>query len=300
MMRMLKTEASRRRLAVAGAVLAFAAASGGCVLDGAANYKRDLVLTGEHDAATGLEFEGHNGSITVRRGELPGISISATVRATTQDRADGFSLVLERGDGVTRIVPRWPDDRRLGNEGVTVEIELAGASSFHLESSNGRITVTDLSGELRAESSNGRIEVRRHDGPIRVETSNGRVEIEAATGEVMAETSNGRVVVSLADESDGPVRISTSNGSVSLDVGDGIAGTLNASTSNGSITLMGPDGQRVKRNDSVSLMFGSPGGSSRISTSNGSVSITSDEGEMTMGGGESVPERMPEQPASDL
>ncbi|MEM1331263.1 MAG: hypothetical protein AAGG07_11950 [Planctomycetota bacterium] len=290
------------RAVLGGAALAASLVmGGGCVYKGwtSADYEQTVSLTGEHDPEHGLLVRTENGSITVSRGELPGVSVTADVRAQTQERADAVTIRMERYGDTLRIEPDWPDGKRLNGEGVTLRIQVAGSSSTDLRSSNGALKVQGLGGSVEAQSSNGPITVFDHGGPVRLRTSNGRIEVIGARDAVDVGTSNGRVKIELADAADGPVLVRTSNGSVTIDLGDGIAGGITATTSNGSVSLMGP-GTSLVGDKLGQMMFAEPGPESTVRTSNGSVSIVTGDASAQMKTDKQARKTMSERPGSDV
>lgn len=124
-----------------------------------------------------------------------------------------------------------------------------------LESSNGDISVTGLSGAFRATASNGRIVATGLSGKADATTTNGIIELTmaAVTADVSAETTNGQVTVTVP-------RNSNAN--------------LSARVTNGEITHDNLDVQVVESSRRrLDGRIGSGGPSLRIETTNGAVRI---------------------------
>lgn len=244
----------------------------------------------------GLDVETSNGAIKVDKDadDSTQASISVTVRAQTQERADAASIITaQSADGGLSIRIQWPEGRRRSNEGASVEVTVPDSAWVRLKNDNGSIECTDLRGVGEFRTTNGRITVRNHNGDAKAATSNGAIEltgirgsVEASSnngrltaedidGFVTAETTNGRVEIALADSSRGPVKIETTNGGVGLTVGRAFTGELTASTTNGSIRDNLPESMRKNASRRAkTFSFTTEGVRSEVSTSNGSIEIT--------------------------
>lgn len=88
-----------------------------------------------------------------------------------------------------------------------------------VESSNGDISVTGLTGAFRASASNGRIIGMDLGGSAHASTTNGVVELTMATvtGDVTAETTNGKVTVTVPRGTNATLSARVTNGEISHD-----------------------------------------------------------------------------------
>lgn len=271
---------------------------GGCDWE-SAKYKSEKALSVSHVAGTGLDVQTENGKVVVRRGGTGEVAIKATVRAMTQERADGAKVTAGRSagadaSGANALVVRvdWPEGKREPSEGCTFEITIPEAAWVRLNSSNGGITIENLGGTADLKTSNSSIEVKGHQGDVKASTSNASVRasdiggsLEAQTsnssmtitdvdGFVKATTSNGTVNLSLSRLSKGPIHVKTSNGSVNLDLPTGYVGKLDLHTSNGSIKHSGfPNAQYDYAKGHGVLQLGGGGEESTVNTSNGSIKV---------------------------
>ena len=265
----------------------------GCGWGGYATFDETRASMAVLDSADSIEVRSRNGAITIRKGYVDNVSISATLKARSDERLaemkvtrietdQGLSIGVEPAGGV------WKN-----GEGASFEIIVPGADGVLVRSGNGSIRIEGLAGHADLDTSNGRIAVLDHDGDIDADTSNGRIEIERVRGDVTASTSNGRitavdlhgsarlhtsnggVTARLADDSTGPLNVTTSNGAVRVEVGESFSGMLTASTSNGRLNVEG--GRNVQLESlskrRVTLSVGDSGGESKIRTSNGSLTI---------------------------
>jgi DUF4097 and DUF4098 domain-containing protein YvlB len=230
----------------------------GCGLVGTADFKATKTITLAHAAGKPIDVQTENGSVEVRQGGTE-VSVTASLRATTQARLDEMAVTLERTeDGTLRVVPVWPQGGRTGNEGCSIVLTLPDMSGATIGTTNGSISVDGPAGAVRARSANGKITL-------------------AGVRSVDAETSNGSITIALAADATGPVRADTSNGQVSLALGKAFVGQLTASTSNGSISDKSGLATRTQKIRSTRGIFDFGGVSlpaSSLETSNGSITIT--------------------------
>lgn len=269
----------RTRACVLSAVAGSTVLLSGCV-SGWQNtrFERDIETTFLLPAGAGLHVRSANGGIELTEAMRDDVLVKATVRATTQERADAVRIVGSSESGDLQISAVWPGERK-GSEGVSFTIEAPGGRAVDVATSNGGVWIDGFAGGVVAESSNGRVVVNAHDGPLELHTSNGKIVVTDATGSVRARTSNGRVTVKLAENGEGPVRARTSNGGIDLVVGPGFAGTIQTDTSNGSISVHDEtSGGRLEmvrdgRTEKV-IRIDAGATESSLDTSNGSVRVT--------------------------
>jgi DUF4097 and DUF4098 domain-containing protein YvlB len=229
------------------AVVTAAVALGGCAAPHRVSETFSTVLPWE--GYERVEIATRNGAVTVRSSEVDDVRIEGRKVVSTWHLEEGEALlsqlVVEMGPraddaGVLRVALDYPDSLREANPGVSLVVALPRRCPVQVRTSNGRIELEGLDGEVAADTSNGRIEVRDVRGPLRVETSNGRVTLEDVQGDVEVKTSNGRITAGglLA----GSCRLRTSNGAIRADVTPAADAPLMLRTSNGSIHLTVPDG----------------------------------------------------------
>ena len=247
-----------------------------------------------HLAGTAVSATSANGWIEAIQTDRVDVGIEVDLYGRDEERLNFATVHADRmGDNTLRIWVEWPGGKRVNNEGATIAIQLPDAVGIELQSSNGHLTITGLSGHAQLKTSNGSIKVDRHDGSIYADTSNGKLQAEHVSGEIemyssngkviitdafgpiQAETSNGHVYVSTMDGNEGPVRIRTSNGRIDLDLGDGFEGVLKAKSSNGKISVVGIENARLieSSKNRVELQIGDSNEVSAAQTSNGSVRI---------------------------
>lgn len=292
MMNMMKRTAGVA--ACAGLGLGLAACSGVMPLEQGSAVVTSAATPGVMDVRT------QNGSVEIRRADVPEVVISATIKARTRERVEATRVVAEpTGTGMSVRV-EWPDGVRHGNEGCSLVIQTPGAGGVAVDTSNGSVTIAGLSGRAEVDTSNGAIAIADHTGDVHADTSNGAITLERVTGEVVVDTSNGRIrLVDVggkvrADTSNGgivleqaagnacPFELTSSNGSVTVIVSDAFAGEVDASTSNGGVRILGAtmvNGSRHSATARFACITPVEGaataaaGTSVVRTSNGSVDV---------------------------
>ena len=120
----------------------------------------------------------------------------------------------------------------------------------HLETSGGKILVSELTGDVNANTSGGTLNFAKIRGPLKGETSGGAITTTDCDGEIQIETSGGKI-----------------------DVGGG-SGSLTASTSGGSIAVRNFGGSAKVETSGGGLRFENVRGSLHGETSGGSISAS--------------------------
>lgn len=282
---------SRRAVLAGGGALGAAAVSG-CI---GAGGDRDVTETVEESYETGdvseLAIELDDGDVTVRGEEREGIDVTATKRAAGENHLDDVELAADRDDGRLALsVERESAIFRLGPE-PTMDLTVAVPADLRvaeIDSENGQIEATDVTGDLRIDGTNGEItadavagsltvdttngQVRASDvaGDVTADTTNGEVEIVDPGGDVTVDTTNGEVTVTGAA---GDVTVDTTNGEVQVSVVDPGDTTLDLSTDNGTITVDGFDGDRIDGGSAVEQTFGEGTDRINVETTNGDIRV---------------------------
>jgi DUF4097 and DUF4098 domain-containing protein YvlB len=196
--------------------------------------RAEVMVTGELGAgASGLDFTGSGGRIRV------GVD--------TERNPHGVISSLE---------VHVPARSRLQIESFAGSISVSEVSgTVKAETVNGSITVTGQAREIHAESVNGSVEVTGASKDTQVESVNGSVTVRGASGELQASTVNGRLEVSGSGGAFSRAHLETVSGSLSFDGALTPSATLEAETVSGSVVLALPSG--VAADFSVSTFSGS-------------------------------------------
>jgi len=168
--------------------------------------------------------------------------ISDGWQATGHDvRREGDRLVVEGTCPI--LLSDWCN--------VSFTIEVPSDLAVTAETDSGRVTVTDIAGDVEASSDDGRIELARIEGDVVLHSDNGSV---TATGirrasRAEATSDNGGVRLEFLDSPDDVVATSD-NGSVDVVIPDdgAIAYKVDAESDNGTVSFpvrTDPDGDRT-------------------------------------------------------
>ncbi|MDO9577487.1 MAG: hypothetical protein Q7J16_06340 [Candidatus Cloacimonadales bacterium] len=123
-----------------------------------------------------------------------------------------------------------------------------------LETTNGSIELTDVSGDISLRSSNGSLEINNVNGTIDAFTSNGSIDVENVSGKVNVTTSNASIsaenvknlkncitsnasITAKVEEINNDLLFSTSNARINLYLNSKIDAEIVATTSNADINL---------------------------------------------------------------
>jgi DUF4097 and DUF4098 domain-containing protein YvlB len=226
-----------------------------------------------------VSVENFNGSIEISAWDQDSVDIAGVKYASTPEMRDSIKIDIVASDDSVHIRTVRPSERR-GNMGAKYVIHVPRKTELErIQSSNGAIRVSDVTGPVRlrssngslhatnvrgsldAQTSNGTIDVEQLDGGANLRTSNGRIRADGVRGSLEATTSNGSINVHLTKtESGRPVKLESSNGGIELTLDEVNHNDVYASTSNSSITVRMPSsiGARLRAhasNNSISTDF---------------------------------------------
>jgi len=143
-----------------------------------------------------------------------------------------------------------------GGREVSFKIKVPRNAAVTLETRNGEVHVTGLSGSVKVDSSNGPIVGEDLSGPVLAGTTNGAVRIQVAA---------------LHPEG---IRLDTTNGAIDLKIPADARANISARWVNGGFRTSGidPEGQRERRRFEGKLNGGGP--RIELSTTNGGIHIS--------------------------
>ena len=194
-----------------------------------------------------------NGSIIVTGGKGDSVEIVATKKADNQKDLDKIEIEISHSsDEIVVETELGQSDKWFshGSNSGSVRYEIIVPVNTRLDSVetvNGSVNISGVSGKVEAESVNGDLEVTDLEGDVGLSTVNGGIEAEFTKLEgqqrVKAETVNGRITIKLPQDADVQISADTLNGGISandfgLEVEKGFVGSdLNGSIGNGSARL---------------------------------------------------------------
>lgn len=200
-----------------------------------------------------------NGGIRVRGADRNDILVRARIRAAALTEAEAREIAaqvrIETGGQIRAEGPSLAQNR---NWDVSYEIFVPRRTDMSLETYNGGISITDVTGRIEFDAHNGGVHLQNLAGSVRGQTINGGLSIRLTGSRWEGET----------------LDVETTNGGISLMIPDNYSARLETGTVNGSLNVSYPltlQGRINTRRLSVNL--GSGGALVRVVTTNGGVVI---------------------------
>ena len=194
-----------------------------------------------------------NGSIVVTGGSGDSVEIVATKKADNQEDLDKIEIEISHSADEIVVETELGDSDRWyshGSNSGSVKYEVivpVGTQLDTVDTVNGNVNISGVSGKVVAESVNGDLDISDLSGDVGLSTVNGSIDAEFSRLEdeqrVKAETVNGRVTIKLPANADVEVSADTLNGGISagdfgLEVEKGFVGSdLNGKIGKGSARL---------------------------------------------------------------
>lgn len=240
----------------------------------AASVNADVSKTEEFDfdleEGGRISLSNVNGDVTIAGGSGNRVHIVAEKKAGTQEYLDGIEIVISDSPGSIRIETRHPKSKSRwlswGNEGsgsVTYTLSVPSSAALDsIDTVNGGVRVSGVSGPVTAESVNGNLKLEGLESDVKLDTVNGRIRAEfgqfGASQRFSADAVNGSVTLVLPADANARVHAETLNGGIDVDdfglepekgfvgrdlsgdIGNG-EGRVDIDTVNGSITIQKSD-----------------------------------------------------------
>jgi len=223
--------------------------------------EQTLALSGGPIAIDGRQ----NGGVSVKGWDQNQVLVRARVQtgAPTAADAEALSKEIRIETSGAKIFASGPDSRRDYHWDVSYEVFVPRRADLSIETHNGGIVISEVSGRIDFSATNGGVVLRRVGGAVKGSTTNGGLVIELTgdrwDGETLdVSTTNGGVVMSIPENYSAHLQTGTVNGSISVDfpvtvqgrtkelavnLGSGGA-TVKAMTTNGGVRV-----QRMSRDE---------------------------------------------------
>jgi len=247
---------------------------------GLTQAKETVSNTFTTSATPTIIVESFNGRINVQAGPDDQVAVTVVKIGSgsnqTSAEADLKNLevnMTQEGDAI-RITVRRTDRKLANNSGAEVDLTVPVGAMLDLSTSNGRISTTNVRGDLKLSTSNGELTVAGGQGRQDLRTSNGKIQLEAQAAQVDAHTSNGAISFT-GSLTDGNHVFETSNGSVEISLPGDSQFAIDARTSNGRISTDFPVTISGSSDDNelIGTVGNNQGVSIRIQSSNGSIKL---------------------------
>jgi DUF4097 and DUF4098 domain-containing protein YvlB len=179
--------------------------------------------------------------------------------------------------------------------GVSLDADMPAKTNLALETSDGGVDITNITGKVDAKTSDGSVKAEDINGDVRLRTSDGDVTVNDIRGDNLelrtsdgsircrnvaaarmeCHTSDGGIEIELAPEAPKAINLNatTSDGSITLIAPPGLSATIEASTSDGSIHTNLPITVQGKIGKSLHGTVGAGEGKITLRTNDGSITI---------------------------
>jgi hypothetical protein len=199
-----------------------------------------------------------NGGVRVEGWDRNEILVRAKVVARARSESDARAIAQEvELDLGGRIHAEGPKTGKKEGWWVSYRVYVPHNSNLNLESVNGGISISEVSGE------------------IDFRTTNGGVVLDALAGDVNGSTTNGGVKIELTGNGwDGSgLDVRTTNGGVKLAIPDGYNAELESGTVNGGFRIEFPITVQGRIDRRIEAVLGDGGKKIRVHTTNGGVVV---------------------------
>lgn len=206
---------------------------------------------------------GENGAVSVRGWDGEEIRVSARVQTHARSEEEARALAREirvhASDG--RVSAQGPSRRNGAGWSVGYEILVPRRMDLNVETRNGPLAVSDVSGRMQLRAANGPLSLRRLGGAVNARASNGPLSVHLEgdrwQGEGLdAETTNGPVSLRIPEPYSAELEVGTVHGPTDSD-------------------LPLRDGQR--RGGRIRTTLGAGGAPVRVVTTNGPLTVRTGE-----------------------
>jgi hypothetical protein len=228
-----------------------------------------------------LEMLGMDKTVLqVRGSDRADYSVEACKIAVAEDRAGAEQVV--RGISISRSAGRFSSSGPTSDESnwqVYFIVHAPKDANLNLETKNGPISVSGVSGTIKLRATNGPISVSDCAGVVEVHTANGPISFNGGGGEVHLIAQNGPISLNLAGEvwNGSQLEARTVNGPVSVNVPDSFRSGVRLETSGHSPVSCAASACRGAWTDAKAdqhiLQLNGSQDTIRVSTNNGPVSI---------------------------
>jgi hypothetical protein len=200
-----------------------------------------------------------NGGIRVTGSDRKDVLVRAIVHtwaASADDARAMFKDITVREDNTIRA--QGPSSYGKTGWSVSYEIEAPRNTDLNLDTTNGGITITSLSGNMDFETTNGGIHLDGVAGNVRGRTTNGGVDVTLTGAKWEGDT----------------LDIRTTNGGVKMRVPEDYSARLETRTTNGGLDIDFPVTVQGRIGHELSTTLGQGGALLRAETTNGGVRVS--------------------------
>lgn len=228
---------------------------------------------------TQLWVDNRNGTVTVEGYAGDSVEVDIEIRGPSKKAVNAVSVTATQSGGELRLKTEYADASAADEVSVSLTIRCPMSVPVQrIQTTNGAVEVTGVSGDPTLTSENGSITARKVDGTVSLSTSNGKItarEIGAIGG---AKTSNGSISIDVpAIKKD--VVIRTNNGHIEATLVPTLDAAISATTTSGSVDIHDLDLSSAQTTQtSVSGVLGKGTHDLSFTVTNGSIDIRTRSG----------------------
>ncbi len=205
-----------------------------------------------------------NGGISIKGWDRSDVLVRAQVRAyaPTEDQAKDLARQITIQTG-PQVRANGPSHQNESSWSVSYEVFVPSRFAVNLETVNGGVSISDVTGDLEFKTVNGGLSLNRVGGYVHGHTTNGGVSVELA-----------------GDRWEGQgLDVTTTNGGVKLRVPRNYSAQLEAQTNHGGIRAtdlpeVQTESQSGRQSTHISTALGTGGAPLKLTTTNGGVSLS--------------------------
>lgn len=200
----------------------------------AEEYTKSFALSGRPS----VRVDSNDGGVSVRTSDTNQVEFRVIYRSLTLDRNLHIEAT-QQGDQVQLNVHEDWQPVSLGSRRLRIEVLMPKDGDLRIETSDGSISVENLSGNVDLHSGDGELKVSALKGVLRMKTSDGAINGDGLDGKLDANSGDGRIrVEGRFDE----LKVKTGDGSVTATAkaGSKIESAWNLQSGDGGIELTLP------------------------------------------------------------
>jgi len=222
-----------------------------------------------------LTISNTNGHIKVDTWDRTEVAFTGQFKPSSRD--EQVKVVFESTPKGLEIRGEYPKHQSGWGSyrGAICEMELKVPRSVlaHIDTVNGRITLTGLEGTADCRTVNGAIEAQDLNQGLTAETVNGSISLDRVRGAIKASTTNGGISGKGLDGMGKGIDLSTVNGGLNVTMAK-LEGSLRATTVNGKVSVNTKGAEQVSATKhEVEATFPGSKQTIRLSTVNGGLVV---------------------------
>jgi len=218
-----------------------------------------------------------DGSVEVSTWDRPEVLVTIERRAMSRDELERMVVTTDQsGDAISVQVKAARSGGfhvNFGSFNARLVVSVPAKARIDASTGDGRVTVREVEGDLRAHTGDGSIHLERVNGAIDASSGDGSISIDGQIRELRARSGDGRVRVQASGPAPaGDWSLATGDGSVILEVPAGFGAELDARTGDGRVDVRDVEFEREPGEHDRRVARG------RIGSGGSKISIRSGDG----------------------